>query len=202
MTVPPLDTDRARLTSRYGYRMLDGKQDLHTGIDLAAAVGTQVYAVRGGTVIVSDPPGVMSGYGNVVVLRHDSNVSQPVYSLYAHMSGRDVAAGDRVVEGQVIGEVGDTGGARGEIDHHIGAAHLHFELLTAWPPRGKDMDRIDPTRLWPPALTGGAVKKTTPKPLQPSAATSGGGGVFGGLLTLAAFGWAVREYQKKRRLRS
>lgn len=198
MTVPPLDPARAQLTSKYGWRTLDGKQDLHTGIDLAAAEGTEVRAIAPGRVLVSEPPGKLGGYGNVVVVEHVSTVAPPLYTLYAHMNARTVAAGDLVQEGQTIGFVGDTGGQRGVTDHHIGFAHLHFEVLKKWPPAGKDEDRVDPTRLWPPAMSAAKTKPQTATKVatQPTAAAgSTTDALFVALMLWAGWRW----YQNKSR---
>jgi len=192
MSVPPLDPDHAVLASKFGWRKLAGSDDLHTGIDLAARIGEPVVAVDAGTVVVSAPPGELAGYGNVVVIRHDYRASRPIFSLYAHMSQRLVPVGATVIEGQQIGAVGDTGGARGVTDHHIGAPHLHFELLTAWPPHGKDLDRIDPTRLWPAGRSSPARPFQLPQaPQRPIAASSGFGA--GGFLAIATLLWAKEK---------
>jgi murein DD-endopeptidase MepM/ murein hydrolase activator NlpD len=191
VAVPPLDTDHARLTSPYGLRKLNGRDDWHSGIDLAAAIGEPVYAVTGGTVIVSDPPGVLAGYGNVVIIAHPSSVSRTIYSLYGHMDARTVVRGAKVVEGQVIGAVGNTGGARGETDKHIAGPHLHFELLTKWPSK-PDENRIDPTRLWPPALQPRAQQQPAPRPSpagQPAARSSTSDLVLLGVAAYAAHEW-------------
>lgn len=197
MSVPPLDTGRASLASPFGWRKLRGADDLHTGIDLAAAIGEPVLAVAGGQVVVSAQPGQLGGYGNVIVIEHASNVTRPIFSLYAHLSARSVAVGDRVVEGQIIGAVGDTSGARGETDKHFVGPHLHFELLTQWPPRGKDQDRIDPTRLWPPAISRGSSEQKKPAQ-QPSAARPKSSSV-GGLLGVALAFRVWRQYKRQSR---
>lgn len=86
----------------------------HTGIDLAAAEGTPIYAANGGPVLFA---GFSAwGYGNTVVLAHGGSLS----TLYAHMSSLAVRCGDNVVAGQIIGYVGSTGNSTGP--------HLHFEI--------------------------------------------------------------------------
>ncbi len=55
-------------------------------------------------------------YGNVIIIRH----ANELYTLYAHLSNIFVKEGDKVSAGDMIGEVGDTGGATG--------SHLHFEV--------------------------------------------------------------------------
>jgi len=85
----------------------------HNGVDIAARPGTHVLAVETGLVLYSRNE--MRGYGNVVVVLH-SNGS---ISLYSHLRAAWVFPGQRVDRGQVLGEVGETGLARGP--------HLHFE---------------------------------------------------------------------------
>jgi murein DD-endopeptidase MepM/ murein hydrolase activator NlpD len=85
----------------------------HEGLDIGAKLGTPIRAARGGLVVYSDNG--LTGYGNLVILVHpDSSVT-----LYAHCRATYVFPGQRVERGQIIGEVGETGFARGP--------HLHFE---------------------------------------------------------------------------
>lgn len=86
----------------------------HTGIDIAAAKGTPVYATADGTVSASDPG---SGYGITVVLNHGYSYQ----TLYAHLSKKAVKAGQHVTRGQIIGYVGSTGMSSGP--------HLHYEVI-------------------------------------------------------------------------
>lgn len=96
-------------------------QGLHgyNGIDIAAGVGTNVLASASGEVILSRTFGWNGGYGQYIVVRH-SNGTQ---TLYAHLSQNYVFAGQQVVQGQVIGAVGNTGRSTGP--------HLHFEVRGA-----------------------------------------------------------------------
>ncbi len=98
-------------------------QDLHgarhTGIDLAAPVGTPIMAAAGGTVIVAQRTGYNTGYGEFVVINHNVG-GHTIQTVYAHMSKVSVNVGDTVARGQVIGLVGKTGRATG--------SHLHFEV--------------------------------------------------------------------------
>jgi murein DD-endopeptidase MepM/ murein hydrolase activator NlpD len=59
--------------------------------------------------------GVQSGYGNVIKVKHNSQIS----TVYAHLSHINVRLGQAVPQGQVIGQVGMTGWSTGP--------HLHFE---------------------------------------------------------------------------
>jgi len=105
----------ARVTSEFGDRPnpLGKGHVFHRGIDLAAPVGTPVYAVAAGTIIraVND-----RSYGNVVVINHHNGYK----TLYAHNSRLLVKVGEKVKAGQPIAKVGSTG--------HSTGPHLHFEI--------------------------------------------------------------------------
>ncbi|HEX9289867.1 MAG TPA: LysM peptidoglycan-binding domain-containing M23 family metallopeptidase [Anaeromyxobacteraceae bacterium] len=104
------------LYSRYGVRQ--GQR--HDGIDIAAPEGTVVGAAGGGVVIYA---GEQSGYGSIVILRHDTGL----LTLYAHASAILVRQGDRVAAGQPIAKVGRSGRTTGP--------HLHFEVREGTRPR-------------------------------------------------------------------
>jgi LysM repeat protein len=86
----------------------------HHGIDIAAPTGTPVRAAAEGKVAYSGAG--MRGYGKVVVVKHENDLS----TVYAHNSALLVKMGERVDKGQVISKVGSTGRATGP--------HLHFEV--------------------------------------------------------------------------
>jgi LysM repeat protein len=100
---------KAKLTSRYGMRR--GRQ--HQGVDIPLKTGDPVYATFDGKVRFS---GTSGGYGNLIVIRHHNGLE----TYYAHLSARNVEAGDWVVAGQEIGKGGSTGRSSGP--------HLHFEV--------------------------------------------------------------------------
>lgn len=103
----PLRT--GRLTSRFGPR----RRYCHTGIDIAAPVGTRVRAAADGRVVFS---GRRRGYGNLVIVQHNS-----VYrTAYAHLKTKAVRTGQRVRQGRVLATVGRSGNSTGP--------HLHFEV--------------------------------------------------------------------------
>lgn len=114
----PLPSSNVTVTSQFGPRNhpLTGKYHNHTGADIAAAGGTNIYAVQGGVVATSAY--APSSYGEYVVINHGNGIS----TLYAHMQrgSRKVKEGDVVSQGQVLGLVGMTGSATGN--------HLHLEL--------------------------------------------------------------------------
>lgn len=131
-----------RVTSPFGWRWLNGRSDLHTGLDIGAPEGTPVYSMLPGVVVLSAAPGELEGYGNVIVVRH----APALFSLYAHLLGRLVDQGAIVNAGAELGAVGRTAGTRADPGKLFGAsgAHLHLEFLDRWPPAGRDQNRIDP----------------------------------------------------------
>jgi murein DD-endopeptidase MepM/ murein hydrolase activator NlpD len=103
------------MTSPYGWRThpIFGDQRLHTGIDIGAPYGAPVIAADEGTVTYA---GVMSGYGNVIVVDHGGGIA----TTYNHLSAFSVGSGQSVGRGTPIGAVGCTGYCTGP--------HLHFEV--------------------------------------------------------------------------
>ncbi len=129
-----------RISSPYGWRQFDSGPDLHTGIDIIGKRGTPIFAALPGKVIVAAPTGKISGYGNVVIVYHPD---EDLYSLYAHMDSFKTREGAIVQRGQQVGKMGSTGGTREDPNHQV-PVHLHFEVLTQWPPQGKDLNRLNP----------------------------------------------------------
>jgi murein DD-endopeptidase MepM/ murein hydrolase activator NlpD len=105
----------ARLSSGFGMRFhpVLGYSRMHQGVDFAARTGTPILASAGGMVVFS---GWGGGYGNVVVLDHGKGMR----TRYAHMHRIGVRNGQRVEQGQNIGQVGSTGLSTGP--------HLHYEV--------------------------------------------------------------------------
>lgn len=103
------------VTDAFGSRIhpIKGTVSNHTGVDLAADSGTNIYASKSGTVV---EVGYNSSYGNYVLINHGD-----CSTMYAHMSSYIVSSGDYVAQGQVIGYVGSTGLSTGP--------HLHFEII-------------------------------------------------------------------------
>jgi len=87
----------------------------HRGVDYAAPTGTRVKSTGGGIV---EFVGSQGGYGNLVVIRHQSRYT----TWYAHLSrfAPGLHKGKRISQGEVIGFVGSTGMATGP--------HLHYEF--------------------------------------------------------------------------
>ena len=98
-----------RVTSCFGSRW----GATHYGLDVASPIGTALYAPVSGTVARA---GTATGFGLAVYLRGDDGA---VY-VYGHINDYFVRAGDRVVAGERIAEVGNTGISTGP--------HVHFEV--------------------------------------------------------------------------
>ena len=109
-----------RVSSEYGSRSLNGKSELHTGLDLVGESSKELCALCDGTVIqsriVTDRSDLTWQWGNYVTLRTDSGE----LIIYAHLSKRAVSKGDRVKKGDVIGTEGNTGYSFG--------SHCHLEV--------------------------------------------------------------------------
>ncbi len=95
-----------------------GYPHFHTGVDIAYNQGTPILAADDGVVVAASASmlnGQLVGYGNYVIVAHRNNF----FSLYGHLLGFQVKAGDSVHQGQVIGYEGSTGNSTGP--------HVHFE---------------------------------------------------------------------------
>ena len=126
----------ARITQAFGPTNLVLEPSLgpyphfHTGIDLAAPLGTPVMAAADGIVVGVAHTSV--GYGNYVMIAHGGGV----ITLYAHLLETDVGIGDKVARGKKIGLEGSSGLSTGP--------HVHFEV------RINDQV-VDPMRFLTPA---------------------------------------------------
>jgi murein DD-endopeptidase MepM/ murein hydrolase activator NlpD len=106
---------QAPVTSSFGRRadpFAKTQVENHPGVDLAAPEGSPIAAAGSGVVIAAGPRG---GYGNAVEIDHGNGL----HTLYAHASAVRVHAGEQVVAGQTLADVGQTGRSTGP--------HLHFE---------------------------------------------------------------------------
>ena len=104
-----------RVTSSFGEREdpFNGEGAFHAGMDISAPSGTVVRATGDGLV---DSAAAVNGYGREVVLDHGHGVR----TVYGHLLGMIVMAGQHVTRGQIIGYVGQTGRSTGP--------HLHYEV--------------------------------------------------------------------------
>ncbi|MBQ2676399.1 MAG: peptidoglycan DD-metalloendopeptidase family protein [Clostridia bacterium] len=112
--------DNAKLSwpvAKVGYTYISsyyGAGRNHTGIDIAAPMGTQIYAAAAGTVISVEYTG---SYGQHFVIDHGNGMK----TLYAHCSRMDVTVGQKVEMGEGVAKVGSTGKSTGP--------HLHIEVI-------------------------------------------------------------------------
>lgn len=104
-----------KLTSVYGYRAdpFTGQRKFHTGIDMAAPLGTKIYAAMAGKVATT---GYNNVFGNYVIISHGNGYQ----SLYAHLSKYTVRAGQFIEQGAQLGLMGSTGYSTG--------SHLHLSI--------------------------------------------------------------------------
>ena len=109
-----------RITSGFGTRTLNGKTKDHEGIDVAAPIGTPIYASDSGVIVKAgweNPNDPKQGYGQRIQIKHNDG-SQ---SIYAHLSQINVKVGSMVEKGIEIAKSGNTGSSTGP--------HLHYELI-------------------------------------------------------------------------
>jgi len=103
------------ITSPFGLRPdpYTGLLAMHSGVDIAASLGTPVLAAAAGIVTHA---GVLGPYGNLVIIHHGFGLS----THYGHLASYFVQAGDEVKAKDMIAQVGETGKTTGP--------HLHFEI--------------------------------------------------------------------------
>ncbi|MDB5460252.1 MAG: peptidase, partial [Caulobacteraceae bacterium] len=122
---------RGTLLSGYGAKAGGQRND---GLDIAAPAGEPVHAAAAGEIVYAGNS--VPGFGNLVLIRHEGGW----VTAYAHLSNIDVKMRQTVVQGQQIGEVGQSGG--------VDQPQLHFEVRYA--PSNKDKARpIDPSLVLP-----------------------------------------------------
>ncbi len=114
---PVNNKDLKRIGSYFGARMdpFYKVRKFHEGMDFSATVGTEVYATGNGTVTDAGRE-IESGYGNEIRIDHGYNYQ----TVYAHLSRIFVKPGQKILRGQIIGYVGNTGKST--------SPHLHYEV--------------------------------------------------------------------------
>lgn len=115
-SIPMTYPAKGWLTSGYGKRAhpFTGELTQHRGLDIAASIGTPIYAPADGVVIYS---GKKIDFGNIVMIAHYDN---GIVTKYAHNSENLVSVGQRVSRGDHIASIGLTGKTTGP--------HLHYEV--------------------------------------------------------------------------
>ena len=104
-----------QVSSFYGPRTnpVTGQFGIHRGVDLAAPEGSEVYAVKSGTILDLGDDAVLGKY---IIMSHENNW----VSLYGHLSSINSTLHAEIQSGTLIARVGSTGQSTGP--------HLHFEL--------------------------------------------------------------------------
>jgi murein DD-endopeptidase MepM/ murein hydrolase activator NlpD len=119
VAVPSINpVDIMKFSSGYGYRgaPMRGASRNHKGLDISGPVGTPIYATADGMIGRAQ---WVSGYGKFVEINHGNAVQ----TRYGHLSAMNVAAGQRIKKGDVLGYMGSTGRSTG--------SHLHYEVRVA-----------------------------------------------------------------------
>jgi murein DD-endopeptidase MepM/ murein hydrolase activator NlpD len=125
----PFDKPIPKVTYGFGWRLhpIENIRKHHNGVDYAAAIGTNVYAVADGKVIFAGPSSIKGsngepgGGGYIIKLRHKVE-GKWITSSYMHLNkgSLKVRKGETVIEGQLIAKSGNSGASTGP--------HLHFEI--------------------------------------------------------------------------
>lgn len=119
----------------------DERRTVHLGIDLFVPPGSNVYAPLDGTIHTVANNSAPLDYGPVVIVKHATGDSQEFFTLYGHLSRATLtkgSAGQRVVKGQVLGQIGapqENGGW---------PSHLHFQIIADLLERDKDFPGVAP----------------------------------------------------------
>ena len=98
-----------------------GIQHNLNAVDIVNSCGSPIYASAGG-LIIEAKNGWNGGYGNYVKILHNN----ATFTVYGHLGDIYVKEGDKVIQGQTLGTMSDTGKATG--------CHLHFEVRGAQNP--------------------------------------------------------------------
>ena len=127
------DMVTGKLTSKFGPAadpFTEGKVRNHYGIDIAASIGTPIYAPMDGVVLsATDLYDGKPNYGKVVVFQSENGV----VTLFSHLNAYQVKAGQVLQKGEQLAEIGNSGKSTGP--------HVHIETY-------QDGKRVDPQRVW------------------------------------------------------
>jgi len=115
-----------RFSGFYGsQRILNGKpRSPHYGLDIAAPVGTPIYAPAGGTVRLAAPDFLLEG--GIIIIDHGFGVTSTLF----HMNSVDVQEGALVARGDRIGTIGSKGRASGpHVDWRVNWGSVRLDPL-------------------------------------------------------------------------
>jgi murein DD-endopeptidase MepM/ murein hydrolase activator NlpD len=123
-----LSDPKVHFSSGYGWRSdpFFHIQTFHRGLDFGGPKGTPIYATGNGKVEKAEFS--MGGYGNIVIINHGFGY----HTRYAHLSEIKVRKGDKIMRGQLIGLMGNTG-------LRSTGTHLHYEVRF----KGEDVNPIN-----------------------------------------------------------
>lgn len=116
------------ITSKYGPRMLAGKEEFHPGLDIGSkSKKPEILAAYKGIIMAH---GFSRTFGNRVWIK----LSENIFNVYGHLDeiNPEITTGEEIPEGFLIGIMGNTGKSLGR--------HLHFELRTSTDLSGKSID--------------------------------------------------------------
>lgn len=124
--------DRTALKAFYAFGVREKHpiykvRTMHKGVDMSTNYGVPVYATGDGVVEKVEQGRRRKGYGRQILINHNFGYK----TRYAHLQKMFVKAGDKVQRGQLIGEVGSTGGSTGP--------HLHYEVIY----RGRNVNPVN-----------------------------------------------------------
>ena len=114
--------DRTKLKAFYAFGVRKKHpilkiRTMHRGVDMSTDYGVPVYATGDGVVEKVENGRRRRGYGRQILINHKFGYK----TRYAHLLKMFVKPGEKVQRGQLIGEVGSTGGSTGP--------HLHYEVI-------------------------------------------------------------------------
>ncbi len=124
--------DRTALKAFYAFGVREKHpiykvRTMHKGVDMSTNYGVPVYATGDGVVEKVEQGRRRKGYGRQILINHNFGYK----TRYAHLQKMFVKVGDKVQRGQLIGEVGSTGGSTGP--------HLHYEVIY----RGRNVNPVN-----------------------------------------------------------
>lgn len=114
---PPISLGFGTTLNRSGKKRTEAHGLVHAGVDWTLPEGTPIVAIADG-IVVETGEELEGPRGNFVAIEHDSPGSR-IYSSYVHLSGFNVARGQGVRRGQVIGFVGKTGRSATYVHLHL-----------------------------------------------------------------------------------